>query len=329
MLSKPCLLAAALALSGAFVPQVATAQFRVPQVRLPSAPPPPRPAPRPAAEEATPQTSGATTTAPVEEERPDARERYREDMGIVLGGLTPPGTAESPEHNRQLDEMIAAHNAAVERLVARDYPGVSAEQWERDLRAKLVTAENRARRTEGTIDWSMERVDRNAGTTPWLAASAYNEILVQDTELHAATRLFPDRVDFAAEKRKTEAALAMLVSREQAAAGFDAAALEAARNVRMPAAVASGPDAEAPFRQAWPTSGIPYRIMRIAVTSGWSDKVEYGRVIGQTRDAAIAAQDPDNPDRCNLYSFTVFRDRSGSVRRDSHSTRRIACENVG
>ncbi len=319
MLSKPSLVAAALALSGALVPQAAVAQFRVPQVRVPQAP---RPAPRPPVEAAAPQDAS-------EAAQPDARERYREDMRTVLGGISPPGTAESDEHNRQTDELVAAHQAAVDRLVARDYPGVTDEQWERDMRAKLVTAENRARRTEGTVDWAMERVDRNAGTTPWLAASAYNEILIQDAELYAATRLFPDRADFAEHKQRTEAALALLVSREQAAAGFDAAALEAARNVRMPAAVASGADAEAPFRQAWPTSGIPYRIMRIAVTSGWSDKVEYGRVIGQTRDAAIAAQDPDNPDRCNLYSFTVFRDRSGSVRRDSHSTRRIACENVG
>ena len=319
MLTKPFLFAAALALSGTLVPQAAAAQFRIPQVRMPQAP---RPAPRPPAEAAAPQVAS-------EAAQPDARERYREDMGIVLGGISPPGTAESDEHNRLTDELIAEHQAAVDRVVARDYPGVTDQQWERDLRAKLMTAENRARRTEGTIEWSMERVDRNAGTTPWLAASAYNDILIQDAELYAATRLFPEREDFAAEKRKTEAALALLVSREQAAAGFDDAALEAARNVRMPAAVASGPDAEAPFRQAWPTSGIPYRIMRISVTSGWSDKVEYGRVIGQTRDAAIAAQDPDNPDRCNLYSFTVFRDHSGSVRRDSHSTRRIACENVG
>lgn len=313
------LLAAALALSCGLVPQVAAAQFRVPQVRAPL-PRPPRITPQPP----PPESARADSEISAEE----ARERYREDMRTVLGGISPPGTAESADHNRQTDELVAAHQAAVDRLVARDYPGVTDEQWERDLRAKLVTAENRARRTEGTVDWAMERVDRNAGTTPWLAASAYNEILIQDAELYAATRLFPDRADFAEHKQRTEAALALLVSRDQAAAGFDAAALEAARNVHMPAAVASGADAEAPFRQAWPTSGIPFRIMRIAVTSGWSDKVEFGRVIGQTRDAAIAAQDPADAERCNLYSFTVFRDRSGSVRRDSHSSRRIACENV-
>ena len=37
---------------------------------------------------------------------------------------------------------------------------------------------------------------------------------------------------------------------------------------------------------------------------------------------------PDNPNHCNLYDFTMFKDRSGAVRRGSHSTKRIACENV-
>ncbi len=159
--------------------------------------------------------------------------------------------------------------------------------------------------------------------------AAYNFLLAHDAYLYAATRLFPQDGSFAAARSQVQSAMDELGgSRAGALAAEDAAELEAARNVRMPAAVTTDPSAEAMFRQAWGTSGIDWQIMRINVTSGWRDKIENGRVVGQRRDAAIAARDPVNPDRCNLYDFTLLRDRSGSVRRDSHSTTRIACENV-
>lgn len=293
---------------------------KIPKIKVPKPPNAPRPSSeRPA------ELSGSTPSKgsePVDYER-----QFVDDMQAI-NDISVSGNAEDPKHNADLDAKIATHMAAVDRVVEDNYPGVGQDQKGRYLNGALSLAETYAARTDQTINWSIERIDRNAGTTPWLAKSAYNDILSHDAYLYAAVKLFPDRPEFAAAKQKTEAALARLVSRDQAAAGFDAAALVAAKNVRMPAPIAGSAQAEGVFRRAWATSGIPYTIMKVHVTSGWRDKIEYGRLVGQRRDAAIAARDPNNPDRCNLYDFTVFRDRSGNVRRDSHSTKRIACENV-
>lgn len=161
------------------------------------------------------------------------------------------------------------------------------------------------------------------------ADAAYNFLIIHDSYLYAGEQLFPDERAYTDARNKLAGVLSELGgSRAGAVNAEEEAALAAARKVRMPAAITSDRGAQALFRQAWGTSGIPWEIMKINVTSGWRDKVENGRVIGQRRDAAIAARDPANANRCNLYDFTMFRDRSGNVRRDSHSTTRIACENV-
>jgi hypothetical protein len=161
------------------------------------------------------------------------------------------------------------------------------------------------------------------------ADAAYNYLIVHDAYLYAGDRLFAGEPAYARARGTVAVALSGLGGSRQGARNTEnAAELAAARSVRMPAAVTRDPAVIEMFRRAWATGGIPWDIVQINPTSGWYDKVEYGRVVGQLRDAAIAARDPNNPQSCNLYDFTMFRDSSGNVRRSSHSTRRIACENI-
>lgn len=226
-----------------------------------------------------------------------------------------------------IDQLVDEIKAAAQRLAMGNYAGITQQRHNQVREQRKQLAEVALRRVDSEMEWAIERVSRNDGSNPQMPILAYNQILALDTELFIATAFFPGNSQYEAAKAKVGSLLAKFASREQAAQAFDEMALAAAANVRMPPAITEDRGAKAMFRRAWATSGIPYHIQRINVTSGWRDKRQYGHVIGQVRDAAIAAKDP-NSDRCNLYDFTMFRDRGGAVRRDSHSTKRIVCENI-
>ena len=226
--------------------------------------------------------------------------------------------------NERIDREVADYRALADRVASGRYDALPAAQREPMLFGLRTLYDGAA----ASVDQEIENANGMI-TGRGRADAAFNYLIALDAYLYAAENLFPDVGGYSEARGRLASAIdALGGSRSAARDTEDAAELAAARNVRMPAAVTSDPGVQALFRQAWGTSGIPWKIMKINVTSGWRDKVEYGRVIGQRRDAAIAARDPNNPERCNLYDFTMFRDRSGSVRRDSHSTTRIACENV-
>ncbi|MEM7781602.1 MAG: hypothetical protein AAF697_14535 [Pseudomonadota bacterium] len=226
--------------------------------------------------------------------------------------------------NNRIDREVASYRELADRLSGGRYDALPAAQREPMLFGLKTLYDGAAASVDDEIAFAKSLI-----TGRGRADSAYNYLIVNDAYLYAAERLFPSERSYTAARQKLASALSSLGgSRDGALQAEDAADLAAARNVRMPASIDRDPQAQAMFRQAWQTSGIDWEIIKINVTSGWRDKVENGRVIGQRRDAAIAARDPNNSNRCNLYDFTMFRDRSGSVRRDSHSTTRIACENV-
>lgn len=233
-------------------------------------------------------------------------------------------TSTNDTDNQRIDREVAAYRALADRIGGGQYDAIPRAQREPMLYGLKALYDQAAAASDDEIAHAKGLMS-SGGT----ANAAYNFLIANHTYLYAAQKLFPGERRYASAHAKlSDAIIAIGGSRSAARDNGDAAAVAAARKVRMPSAVTTDKNAEAQFRQAWRTSGIPWKIMKINVTSGWRDKVENGRIIGQRRDAAIAAQNPNDPSRCNLYDFTMFRDRSGNVRRDSHSTTRIACENV-
>ena len=233
-------------------------------------------------------------------------------------------TTSTEEDNERVDQEVNNYKALADRIADGRYDALPKQQRDSMLQGINMFYQGAARSTDREIETAQGMI---ANTER--ADAAYNFLIVHEAYLYAGAKLFPDNPEISAAREKVKSAIAKLGgSRASAQDAADAAALENARNVRMPAAVTQDKGVQALFRKAWRTSGISWEIMQINVKSGWRDKLEYGRVIGQRRDAAIAARDPNNAKRCNLYDFTLFRDKSGDVRRDSHNTTRIACENV-
>lgn len=251
---------------------------------------------------------------------PELYRENRTDVGKLQAGIN--ANWSSAADNARIDQEVTEYRAVVDKLASGHFDSLPPERRASmdDLKADYDTV---AQTIDREISWGEGMIQGHG-----VASAGYNYLLSIDTALYGAVTLFPDEPAFAEAKQKVAASMAKYGTRSGAVAAEDAAELAAARNVRMPAAVTRDAGVEALFRRAWATSGIPWKIEKIHITSGWSDKREYGRIIGQNRDAAIAARDPDNPNRCNLYDFTMFRDTGGSVRRSSHSTKRIACENI-
>lgn len=226
--------------------------------------------------------------------------------------------------NARIDREVAAYRALADRVAGGRYDSMPDAQRQPMLQGLRNIYDAAVMATDDEIAMAQSMITGRGG-----ADAAYNFLLAFDTYLYAAEQIFPAIQSYPMARSRVAQALQDIGgSRAGANAAEEQAELAAARNVRMPAAIASDATSVAQFRQAWQTSGIDLEIIAIHITSSWRDKVENGRVVGQRRDAAIAARDPNNPDRCNLYDFTLFRDFSGSVRRDSHNTTRIACENV-
>lgn len=233
-------------------------------------------------------------------------------------------TTVSDDDNQRIGREVEEYRARAQQFAGGRFDAIPPEQRAPMLRGLELHYDSVARSTEREVEFAQGMI-----TGIGRGDAAYNFLRVHDTYLEAATLIFPDKSEYASARAQTQAALSALGgTRSGAEAAEDEAELAAARNVRMPAATSSDPGLQALFRRAWGTSGIDWQIMRINVTSGWRDRRENGRLIGQVRDAAIAARNPADPDHCNLYDFTLLRDTSGNVRRSSHSTRRIACENV-
>ncbi len=229
----------------------------------------------------------------------------------------------SKADNARIEQAVAEYLERVERVASGRYDALSPQQrsgGDATLRAQYDTLANTADRE---IAWAVQKIGKIG-----VADSAYNDMLVLDAALHGAVTLYPDVAEYRAAKQKSAAALAKFGSREGANEQKEALALAEARKVRMPASIDRSASSVRQFRQAWAISGIPYTIRKIHITSGWGTKRNsLGVIIGRTRDAAIAAQDPKTG-RCNLYDFTMIIEPGGSPRRSSHAAKRMACENI-
>lgn len=252
------------------------------------------------------------------------RDAYMRDVMLLAQGID-----YSQNDDAAIDAEAAAYREAVERLAGDHYSGVPERMRQRSDQQALNHFRNLADNVDGQIEWATLRVSRNAGSNADMPKIAYNQMFALSLAMDAAVRLFPEDQTLAAAQSKTAAWMQRFGSRENAGNAFDAEVLAAARNVQMPPATRRDSSLEALFRTAWSTSGIDREIMLIHPRGGWGVKRdELGRVIGETHDAAIAARNTAAPDQCYLYDFTLLKLPTGNVRRSSHSTKRITCENV-
>lgn len=263
---------------------------------------------------------GNSSERPATNNRELERE-FDKDMGMLGYGISTNWSSKAD--NVRIEQAVAEYRERVERVSGDRYSGVSRSRRQMansSLRSKYDTIANTAERE---IAWAVQKIGKIG-----VADSAYNDMLVLDTMLHGAVTLYPDVAAYQTAKRSAAAALAKFGSRSGANEQKEALALAEARKVRMPASIDNSSSSVRQFRQAWATGGIPGTIKKIHITSGWGTKRNaLGVVIGRTRDAAIAVKDPATG-RCNLYDFTMIIETGGSPRRSSHSTKRIACENI-
>lgn len=248
---------------------------------------------------------------------------YMQDIMLLSRGID---IAE--EREAVIERQAQEYRAAVDRLASDHYSSVPAQvRQSREVQMKRYF-EMAASRVDDEIAWARQRFSRNAGTNPKMPVLAYNQVYAKALAMDAAVKLFPGQANFAEAKAKTDAWMARIGGRDNAANAFASEAAEVARSVTMPPATNNSASLKQAFRTGWATSGIRWEVLAIHPVGGWRDKRENGRLVGQVHDAWIAAKNPNDPNHCNLYDFTILKDRSGSVRRNSHSTKRIACENV-
>ena len=229
----------------------------------------------------------------------------------------------SKADNHRIDNADAEYRRRVDQFASGHFGSVS--QRSRNVVRQGLSRhyDSVARTTDREIKWALGKI-----TAIGVPDSAYNDMLALDAQLYGAVKIFPDNASYAAAKAKVGTELKKFGSRAGAVGQKDAIVMAKAKALRMPPPTERNKSVEDMFRRAWATGGIPYTIKKIHIRSGWAVKRnQYGRVIGRTRDAAIAAKGP-NSDRCNLYDFTMLVETGGSPRRSSHSTRRIACENI-
>ncbi|MEM6475377.1 MAG: hypothetical protein AAF687_04355 [Pseudomonadota bacterium] len=246
---------------------------------------------------------------------------YRKELGMLAYPINTNWSSKAD--NVRIEKAVAEYLERVERVASGRFDSLSAAQRkgpDDGLRAEYDTL---AKTADRSIAWAEQKIGKIG-----VADSAYNDMLVLDAALHGAVTLYPDVAEYQVAKQKSAAVLGKFGSRAGANEAKEELALAEARKVRMPASIDRSSASVRQFRQAWATGGIPGTIKKIHVTSGWGTKRNsLGVIIGRTRDAAIAVQDPATG-RCNLYDFTMIIEPGGSPRRSSHSTKRIACENI-
>lgn len=258
----------------------------------------------------------------------DLTDQYMADAMVVAQGTSIAGN--SAANDERLDKEIAVYRAAVDRLASGRYDSVPAQ-----MRASLDTQmsryfDQRTQRVDADIAFIKGKVAENAGYDDRIGTRVYNGLISLESEMYAANILFPGRAGFADAKAKVDAMVEQFGSRgDEANNALNEIGAEQAAKVQMPPATNSDPKLVAMFRSALASTGWGEEPLKINPRGGWGVKRNsLGRVIGQTHDAAIAVRNKKIPGTCNLYNFTIIKETNGSVRRLSHSTQRIACENI-
>lgn len=251
----------------------------------------------------------------------DLAREYRQETAMLAYPINTNWSSEAD--NVRIEQAVAEYLERVDLVAGGRFDGLTPQQRggsDATLRSHYDTLASTADRE---IAWALQKLGQIG-----VADSAYNDLLVLDAAMRGAVRLYPEVVAYQEAQDKAAGALAQFGSREGANEQKEENALAEARSVRMPPAIDTSSASVRQFRQAWATSGIPWTIRKIHITSGWGVRRNaLGTVIGRTRDASIAAQDPETG-RCNLYEFTMIIENGASPRRLAHSARRIACENI-
>lgn len=251
----------------------------------------------------------------------ELQHEYQKEIGMLAREINT--NWGSKADNDRIDREVVVYRKRVDRVASDQFSAVpksNKQTINMQLRAHYDTL---AKTTDKEITWNTQKL-----TDIGVPDSAYNSLAVLQTSLYGAVTLFPDNADYENSKRKVDTVMEKIGSRAGAIQTKENIAVAKARAVRMPPPTTRSKAIEDMFRRAWATGGIPYTIKKIHIRSGWGVKRNsYGRVIGKTRDAAIAAKDPESG-RCNLYDFTMLVETGGYVRRSSHSTKRMACENI-
>lgn len=256
----------------------------------------------------------------------DLTEQYMADAMVVAQGTSIAGN--SAANDKRLDKEIAVYRAAVDRLGSGRYASVP-EQMRNSLNTQMMRYfDQRTSRVDADIAFINGKVAENSGYDDRIGTRVYNGLISLESEMYAANLLFPGRAGYSAARAKVNAMVEKFGSRgDQANGALDEIGAENAAKVQMPAAAVRDTKVEGMFRRAFATGGIKHIIKKINIRSGWRDKREYGRVVGQLRDAAIGTKNTLTG-KCYVIEFTMFRDTSGAVSRNSHTATRIACENI-
>ncbi|ANU08710.1 hypothetical protein [Paraurantiacibacter namhicola] len=258
----------------------------------------------------------------------DLTDQYMADVMIVAQGTSFAGNSEADD--RRLDKEIEMYRAAVDRLASGRYASVPKQVRDSMELQMMRYFDQRTQRVDADINFIKGRVAENAGYDERIGTRVYNGLISLDAEMYAANTLFPGRAGYAEAQAKVAKLVADFGSRGgEANAALGELGAEQAAKVKMPPATTRDPALEAMFRRAFKSGGMGGEILLINPRGGWTVKRNsLGRVIGETHDAAIAATNPKIEGVCNLYEFTMLKETNGQVTRDSHTTRRIACENV-
>ena len=228
----------------------------------------------------------------------------------------------SKADNERIEKAVAEYRDRVNLVASDRFASLSATQKSQVDGSLRAFYDTMAKTAEREAAWAEQKIS-NIG----VADAAYNEMLVHFASLEGAVTLYPENSDYAAAKEVIGTVLQKFGNRAGANQQKDAVIMAKARAVKMPPAITRSQSAENQFRQAWGTSGIPYKVRKVHIRSGWAPKRNaLGIVIGQVRDAAIAVEDPATG-HCYLYDFTMIKE-GGNVRRSSHAAKRMACENI-
>ncbi len=246
---------------------------------------------------------------------------YRQEVGKLSYSINTSWS--SPADNDRIDEAVAEYQRGFDRLTSEYYSQIPADFREASNMSLRAYYDTLADTVDREIAWAEGMI-----TGIGVPDTAYNEMLVLQTALAGSVQLYPQESAFAEAKAKVDAVMQRFGSRQGANELREEVEIARAASVQMPAAITNDGQVESMFRTAWGTSGIPDTILRIHITSGWSVRTDaLGRIVGRTRDAAIATR-VSGSDRCNLYDFTMLVENGGNIRRSSHRTRRMACENI-
>ncbi|MCA9579587.1 MAG: hypothetical protein KC668_29365 [Myxococcales bacterium] len=226
----------------------------------------------------------------------------------------------SPADNQVFDAALAAYRQRGEALLVL-MRGADAET--------MGGARGRLRQEADAVQRSLEALAELLQRA--IVDPTINEAAFLEARWSVVARLYPDEPAFARAHALVQAWVARHGSRDGARDARRAAEAAAGAQRGFPVAASREPALEADMRRVFEAQGWNEPVLALHLTSGWREERDAtGSVVGRRRDAAVGVRLPDGV--CRVYDFTFFQPRLGAgwgeLRRSSHSSATIACENV-